>query len=431
MHFAPPSDISISEDRIRREFDPVVIQDLKQSILSKGLLNPITCRVGDTGGLFLVAGETRLRALMELVKDGKDFYCNTELVPTGTIPLLLMDELSPGMALEAELEENTLRRQLTWQEEAMARKRLHDLRSSQAAQAGQTYNEIDTAKELIAKGVVTSPKPVVQDLLIGRFLSNPEVSGAKTKSEAFAKAKKIMERQLIEAIADQTVEHQNYRLGVGNSAELIKAEPAGIYDLILTDPPYGINVEQSGTQIANTHHYVDSPKVLHDILEWAPGEFFRVTREQAHLYWFCDVGWFSHIADKLSDAGWLVWRVPIIWDKKGIGVVPDPKMWPRRSYEAIIFAVKGKMPVLRTANDVINFAPVRTQGSAEKPKEVLLDLITRSVTPGARILDPFCGSGSIFLAARDYQCSATGFEINETIAKTAKTRTSNDDGIVL
>lgn len=427
MHFIEPSRIHIPEDRIRREFDPQVIQELKQSIVGKGLINPITLRVDMVADrLVIVAGETRLRAMMELVKNNQPFSCNSEAVPLGKVPYLLLTELTPGMALEAELEENVLRRQLTWQEEAAARKRLHDLRQSAAVELGQPYHEIDTARELVAKGIVDSVKPVVQDLLIGRFLSNPEVSGAKTKKEALGKAKKLIEKELLDTIASNvTTSHVNLTFRQGDSKLLVPTIPDGTFDLILTDPPYGINVENSGGLIKNTHHYTDAPETLEEILTWLPEQAFRVTKPLAHLYWFCDIAWFNEIALALKDAGWRVWRVPIIWDKKGIGVVPNERFWPRRSYEAIVFAIKGDMPVLRVANDVINFAPVRTQGSAEKPKEILLDLITRSVTPGANILDPFCGSGSIFLAAREYNCSATGIEINHEISNVAKARTND------
>lgn len=428
MHFIEPESIYIPEDRIRREFDPQVIQELKQSILSKGLLNPITLReYTGTENYFrtIVAGETRLRAIMELIKDGRAFTCNSEVVPVGKVPYLLLCELEPALALEAELEENVLRRSLTWQEEAAARRRLHDLRKQQAPNPA-AYTEMDTAKELIARGVEAYPQPVVQDLLIGRFLTNPKVSEAKTKKDAFKEAKKLIEKELIDSLAGSVEAiHASMTLIQGDSAVEVPKLPANTFDLILTDPPYGINVEKSGGMIANTHHYTDSPETLEKILDWAPEQLYRVARPMAHLYWFCDIAWFPEISLALKDAGWQVWRVPIIWDKKGVGVVPDERKWPRRSYEAIIYAIKGNMPVLRVANDVINFAPVRTQGSAEKPKEVLHELITRSVTHGANILDPFCGSGSIFLAARDYKCSATGIEVNPEIAKVAKARTND------
>ncbi len=429
LHLIPIASIHVADDRIRREFDSDVIEDLARSIQSKGLMNPLTLRHDFAADrVILVAGETRLKAIQLLASRNQSFSCNGIEIPLGHAPYLLLKDLEPELALEAELEENTKRKQLTWQEEAAAVERLHAFRSARAREAGQSYNEIDTAKELVRARVVDSPKPVIQDILIGRFLDNPEVAKASSKSEAFARAKKLVEKQLLDAIgASVATTHKHLKLTLGDAKALITTVADETIDLILTDPPYGVSVHTAGSAIANAHHYDDSPDVLLEILKWAPEQLFRVARPMAHLYWFCDIEWFPEISLAFKDAGWKVWRVPIIWDKKGVGVVPDERRWPRRSYEAIVFATKGDMPVLKVANDVISLSPAKTQGAAEKPVELLTELISRSVTPGSHILDPFCGSGSIFLAARKAQCHCIGFEKNAEIFNVAKSRTQENE----
>lgn len=51
--------------------------------------------------------------------------------------------------------------------------------------------------------------------------------------------------------------------------------------------------------------------------------------------------------------------------------------------------------------------------NAQKPVALLVDLLSRSVTPGQKILDPFCGSGSIFPAAKKLGLLAHGIELED------------------
>lgn len=62
-------------------------------------------------------------------------------------------------------------------------------------------------------------------------------------------------------------------------------------------------------------------------------------------------------------------------------------------------------------SDVI-VAPIVTdkRHAAQKPVEVYINLLTRSVQPGDTVLDPFAGSGTIFEAASHLQCQAIGWD---------------------
>ena len=58
----PFSEIIISPNRQRQEFDPEALMDLSNSISTVGLMHPIVVRETPAGPV-LVAGERRLRAL--------------------------------------------------------------------------------------------------------------------------------------------------------------------------------------------------------------------------------------------------------------------------------------------------------------------------------------------------------------------------------
>jgi site-specific DNA-methyltransferase (adenine-specific) len=48
----------------------------------------------------------------------------------------------------------------------------------------------------------------------------------------------------------------------------------------------------------------------------------------------------------------------------------------------------------------------------QKPLRVLTPLIQSSSLPGDLVLDPFCGSGSTLLAARQQRCRFIGIELD-------------------
>jgi ParB family transcriptional regulator, chromosome partitioning protein len=99
------SEVAPNPYQPRTEFDPAHIEELKRSILEKGIIQPVTVRrLG--GGYQLIAGERRLRAAREAGMD--------------RIPALVMDISSPEEMMELSLIENVQRENLNPIEEAKA-----------------------------------------------------------------------------------------------------------------------------------------------------------------------------------------------------------------------------------------------------------------------------------------------------------------------
>jgi len=62
---------------------------------------------------------------------------------------------------------------------------------------------------------------------------------------------------------------------------------------------------------------------------------------------------------------------------------------------------------------VLEHSPDSNLGhAAQKPVALFKDLLSRSVKPGDRVLDPFGGSGPILPAAHELPCTATLVEID-------------------
>ena len=121
-------------NRHRKFFDQEKIAQLALSIRDKGLLHaPVLRKVGET--YELVAGERRLRAMSELHERQLPFAYDGVQVPSNETPYNLIEDLPYIKVREAELEENVIRADLTWQERDKALADLDALRKEQNPKA--------------------------------------------------------------------------------------------------------------------------------------------------------------------------------------------------------------------------------------------------------------------------------------------------------
>lgn len=421
--------IVIPKNRIRRKFDEERLEELANSIAGnnrlgikpKGLLHPIVLAWGDDLSLELVAGESRLRAIDLLHKRGKEFTHEGSPIPKGHIPYTMLGDLDPDARREAELEENTIRTDLSWQEVQLARAELHKLRVSQHGEYSHSTKEgwsmLDTKREL---GLSDNTKDIRDALVLADHLDDEDVAKAKTKEEAL----KVLKKKNIEFLTKELAKHYDedgsekpFDFRNTDMVEGILSIPDKSFDCIVTDPPYGIEADSFGSQTAHGHKYEDTKEYVAALMEIFIPESYRILKEQAHLYMFCDFNNFHHLSRELQAVGYDVWPRPIIWSKKG-GMLPVPDYGPRYTYECIIFANKGKRPVTAVYGDVVDVSSVDgklTIHAAQKPVEVYVDLIKRCCNPGDEVFDAFVGSGTLFEAAKICKVKATGFEKSETM----------------
>lgn len=421
MKTIPISDIILT-NRQRRHFDEKAITTLANSITKKGLLHPIILQ---DDAKTLVCGERRCRAVDSVYELFGSITHDGHPVPEGSVPFTVLGELSPDDLVEAELEENILREDLTWQEEADAIAKLHELRVGQIP--NQTYK--DTATEIAGAPVTGRAQTNVRNaVIVAEHLSDPDVAKAKSTKEALKIIGKKKQQALTNQLAEQfDIASTPHILNNGDFRDFSHFIETGSVDLILTDPPYGINADQFGDQADATHGYTDSPEYFREILADFITEASRVTRPSAHLYLFCDPRWVSHIQTSLAKAGWDVWPVPLIWNK-GNGMLPRPDHGPRRTYETIIYAIKGDRPVTAVYPDVISVNGLQApRYGAEKPVELYENLMRRSCRPGDLVWDAFAGTGPVFPAANKLSLRAVGTELSPDKYAFAKLRLEGEE----
>lgn len=451
MHTTQLPQIRINPNRQRQEFDLVALQELKNSIEDRGLLHPPVLRRED-GQLVLVAGERRLKAISEIFELGGSFTCNGEVFADGRVPYTDLGELGHLEAEEAELDENLKRRDLTWQEHAAAVARLHALRQAQKREqieaerpkqvatliaAGLTSEEAtdtiyrhqviavqsiaDTAEELTGRRDGSFQDTVRKEIIVAKHLDNPAVAKAKSADEAFKILRREEQRQKNIELAKEvgaSFNSEKHRIFNVNCLEwMANVENQGVFDVICTDPPYGMGADgfgDAGGKLSGIeHHYDDSYEAWLELMKaWAPLSF-AVAKPQAHAYVFCDFDRFHELKVMMQAAGWYVFRTPLVVHKLNSGRVPLPDQGPRRQYELVLYAIKGKKQVTHIYPDVVTVSGDEnmTHG-AQKPIALYQNLLQRSVRPGDKVLDPFGGTCGTIPAGHTYQCEVTAIELN-------------------
>jgi ParB-like chromosome segregation protein Spo0J len=406
--FTQLTDITVT-DRQRKKLNSVALGALKTSIKEFGLLHPLTVT-----GSELVAGGRRLRAIAELFDEGTAINFGGKAVPLGAVPTIDIADLSLLQRKELEYTENKAREPLSWQEEVEAIAGLNELRGGQKADLGlkQTFSE--TASELLGRlargGEIQKVSNAVK---IAQHLADPMVAKAKNMKEALkqigAKAR-VEHAKTLATLGVHTI--TGTRIHGDAFIEMAKL-PDGVFTCIVTDPPYGIGIGGTVNAHALEHKYDDTPEYAMKCYELLAQQGFRVCAAHAHLYAFCDIRNFPVVSIMFQIAGWKVWDRPIIWKKHSASLM-DYERGPRHVYEAILFASKGDMKVLKVADDVIDVAADQEKlHAAQKPVDLYENLLSRSCLEGEAVLDPFAGSGTLLRASERLHLAATTIEISE------------------
>jgi site-specific DNA-methyltransferase (adenine-specific) len=194
-------------------------------------------------------------------------------------------------------------------------------------------------------------------------------------------------------------------------------------DLVLTDPPFSVPVK---------YHDADGdfPRSWGDLVVMEP--FFlevfkairRVTKQTGQVYVHCDANTYP-VFFKVAYPIWtrsqmIVWYKPT--GRRGNG-------W-KHSHELVLHCATAATKYADTFNqDVIGIMPVRTlnrQHPAEKPGTLIQFLMEACPLQDPTILDPFMGSGTTLVAAKQLGRKAIGIEIEEKYCEVAVKRLAQE-----
>ncbi len=205
--------------------------------------------------------------------------------------------------------------------------------------------------------------------------------------------------------------------------DILPLIPVKSVDLVLTDPPYGIDYQ--------SNHRADKfEKIYGDVdypTEWLGAATNLVDR--GTIYLFCNEASLDKAKSLLHNHKWSSNRL-LIWDKQSTSGGNLDNYGLRTEF--ILYGTKmfsPDKPKLNGSRDgnLISIPRVRPQDLQhpnEKPYLLIAYLIMKSTNPNEVVLDPFLGSGVTTLASRDLGRKCIGIEIEEKYCEIAAKRCS-------
>lgn len=396
-------EIKISKNR--RLVNDESVTELVSSIREVGLLNPIIIDEKNR----LIAGMHRLQALKSLGFDKlkKNQY---RIVSLKSIKAEL-----------AEIDENLVRCQLDWKEEALVLSRRKEIyeelypetkRGGDRTKAKSCQSEIVSFCKDTADKMGLSERTVRQKVEIAKIISeHDELKDCSSASQARFKYKKIQHEKKCKADLKKntSVKEEVFH---GDCLKGIPKLKDNSVSCLLSDPPYGINYK--------TERYGEKHTILNDDCKAFPllDDMLRAIKpklkKEASVYIFCswkNLRQFMDITEKYYSIKNL-----LVWVKSNHGV-GDLTSWAER-HELCIYATLGKHQTIGARpHNVLEFDRTNEYHPCEKPVPMLSYIIEKSTVAGELVVDPFAGSGSTGVA-----CKKTGrkFKLMEMENKNIK-----------
>lgn len=188
-------------------------------------------------------------------------------------------------------------------------------------------------------------------------------------------------------------------------------------DLIITDPPYGIDL----TPQRENGKFKRTKVVNDDNLEWLPevvDHMYRVCKNVACV--FC--GWQNIDKFKTEFEKKFVVKNVLVWNKDWFGMGNNY----RPNYELILLLCKTNIKTKsNNKSNILTYrrlSPQKMRHSCEKPTPLLEDLIIELSDEHDIVLDPFMGSGSTGVACVNTNRNFIGIELDKNYFEIAKER---------
>lgn len=216
----------------------------------------------------------------------------------------------------------------------------------------------------------------------------------------------------------------------GDCVSVMKDMPDQSVDLVVTSPPYNLNIRKTFNNTKewkgkwnssklqskgyDTHNdYMPEPKYI----AWQKevlAECFRVIKDTGAIFynhkWRVQNGLYQQRPEIIEG---LPLRQIIIWKKAGGINFNEGYFLP--TYEVIYLIAKPKFKLAPKANRFGDVWEITQEKGSWHPAPFPVELASRCVqsTTGNIILDPFVGSGTVAVAAKQHGKSYIGIDISQ------------------
>jgi site-specific DNA-methyltransferase (adenine-specific) len=232
---------------------------------------------------------------------------------------------------------------------------------------------------------------------------------------------------------------QTNRVIVGDAIEVLRSLPDGYADAIITDPPYG-----------TTRAKWDTVPNLQEL--WS--EYERLIRSGGAIVMTAS----QPFTSQLVSSNYKAFRHEWIWEKDSGSNFLNANREPLKSHESVLvfgFSRVNYFPIMRHGykpyahiassktelyghyddvlsvshgerypRSVLRFSSDRGLHPTQKPVALMEYLIRTYTKPGELIIDPFCGSGTTLVAARNLGRHYIGCDLSPEYVAIAEKRLS-------
>jgi site-specific DNA-methyltransferase (adenine-specific) len=154
-------------------------------------------------------------------------------------------------------------------------------------------------------------------------------------------------------------------------------------------------------------------------------DVYRVLKQGSHAYIFTNALNLTEMLNESQKAGFKLHNL-LVWEKNNC----TPSQYYMKNCEYILFLRKGKAKYInnigesKTVHQFKNIIGNKTHPT-EKPVDLLKFYIRNSSNESDIIFDPFSGTGSTLVAAKEIGRQYLGYEIEKSYCEIAKTRLQN------
>ena len=198
--------------------------------------------------------------------------------------------------------------------------------------------------------------------------------------------------------------------------ELIKKIDDESIDLVVTDPPYKVisggkphkKGQPSGIPSKNDGKIFKHNNIKPE--EWIP-EIYRILKSGTHCYIMTNTINLENYLRICREVGFCLHNV-LCWEKNNV----TPSRWYMKNCEFTLFLRKGKAKTINNIGSKMihqfnNIIGNKTHPT-EKPVDLMKFYIANSSKEGDIVFDPFCGTGSTLIAAKELNRKYIGCEID-------------------
>lgn len=209
----------------------------------------------------------------------------------------------------------------------------------------------------------------------------------------------------------------------GDCLELMKYIPDGSVDMVLTDPPYGMDFQSNRSKKGPRHKKIKGDCEVDT--SWLR-EVYRVLKVGGGFATFCDWKTSCEWRKDIESEGFLL-KSQVIWNRLHHGM-GDLKGAFAPMHDVIWYSTKGRRVFAngrpKSVIEVRRPSPNHDHGHPTcKPVKLMEELI-HSISDGSEgvILDPFMGSGTTGVACANTGRDFIGIELDETYFGIAQDR---------